>query len=291
MIRRDDSIGQQGSAARVVVMALVGLCLASAMLQGQVQEQPAPGLVSSTQMPGALQGVGIEQKLGGQVPLDTVFTDENGRETALGDLLGERPAILTFVYYECPMLCPMILSALVTNLRIVPFDVGKEFDVIVVSFDPGEGPEQSAPVRETVLKSYERPDTDAGWHFLTGDEDSIRRLTEAAGVSYAYVPEDDEYAHASGIVIVTPEGKISQYYLGVDFPARDIRLSLVEASSNRIGSVVDQMLLYCYRFNPQLGKYTAVTMRILRLTGAVFTLGLATFLWIMWRRERAQSPA
>jgi protein SCO1/2 len=251
----------------------------------------AQALINPEDMPGPLKEVRFDQHLGRELPLDAPFVNEHGEDVTLGDYFGERPVVLTFVYYQCPMLCSLTMNGLAASLDVVDLDVGRELDVVAVSFDPGEGPEEARVVEEATLRRFGRPETAPGWHFLTGGEESIARLTEAAGFSYTYLPESDEYAHTSGIVIATPEGQISQYFFGIEYPPKDVRLALVEASSGTIGSVVDQLLLYCFRFDPQQGKYTAATMRILRLVGAAFVVALILFLWISWRRERAQSRA
>ena len=269
---------------------LGALALAVLVASGASGQQPL-GLVQPQDMPGPLKEVAFEQHLGDKLPLDTPFVDEYGKNVTLGDYFGERPVILTFVYYQCPMLCTLSLNGVAKSLGVLNFDVGREIDVVAVSIDPGESPEMARQARADTLARYGRPGTEAGWHFLTGDQSSIARLTEAAGFSYTYLPEDDEYAHTSGIVIANPDGTISQYFFGIEYPPRDVRLALVEASAGKIGSVVDQVLLYCFRFDPEQGKYTAATIRILRLAGGLFVLGLAIFFWTTWRRERVRSRA
>ena len=250
------------------------------------------GLVDPQDMPGPLKEVGFDQKLGGQLPLDAPFIDESGREVLLGDYFGERPVVLVFVYYRCPMLCPTLLNGVAKALGVLECDVGREVDIVAVSIDPDETPEKAHAAERATVKRYGRGRTAPGWHFLSaprrlGGEESIRRVADAAGFRYAFVPENGEYAHASGIVIATPEGQLAQYFYGLDFAPKHLRLALVEASSSRIGSVVDQILLYCFRYDPQLGRYTAVVTRILRLGGVVFCLALALFLWINLRRDQA----
>lgn len=246
-------------------------------------------LVSPEDMPGPLKKVGIEQHLGEPLPLDLPFVDERGHAVKLGDYFGERPVVLVFVYYECPMLCPMVLGGIAKSLGVLKFDVGKEFDVVAVSVDPDETPVMAASSKRATVKRYGRSQTAGGWHFLSGSEESIRRLTEIAGFGYAYIEETDEWAHASGMIVATPEGKLAQYFYGIDFAPRHVRLALVEASSNQIGSVVDQLLLYCFRYDPALGKYTAAITRILRVTAVLFCMGLGLFFWIMRRRDLAMA--
>ena len=249
-------------------------------------------LVEPENMPGPLKEVRIDQRLGDQLPLDTPFTNENGAPVVLGDYFdGERPVILAFVYFECPMLCSLILNGLATSLDVLKFNPGQEFDVVAISIDPDETPAMAGESEAATLQRYGRPETAAGWHFLTGDDENIRKVADTAGFGYDYLPSTDEYAHASGIMIVTPEGKLSQYFYGIEYPPKDVRLALVEASSNQIGSLVDQILLYCYKYDPAVGKYTAMTMRILRITGAVFVLGMIIFVWIAIRRDRSANDA
>ena len=256
-------------------------------------------LVDPKDMPGPLKEVGFEQRLGEALPLELPFVDESGREVVLGDYFGDKPVILAFVYYECPMLCPMVLNGIAKALGVLAFDVGEQFDVVVVSIDPEETPLQAREVKQTTVKRYGREGTADGWHFLLGSQESVDRLTGAAGFRYARVEETGaapegskgyQFAHASGMIVATPGGQLAKYLYGIDYPPKDVRLALVEASDNKIGTVVDQILLYCFRYDPQLGKYTAVITRILRLAGAVFILGLGLFLWIMHRRDLAELP-
>ncbi|RMH19989.1 MAG: SCO family protein [Acidobacteria bacterium] len=238
-------------------------------------------------MPEPLDEVRFDQRLGGPLPLDAVFADEAGREVALQDYFADRPVVLALVYYGCPMLCNLVMDGIAKSLGVISLDPGRDFEVVVVSFDPGETPAMAQQAKAKTLERYGRPQTAAGWHFLTGDEATISRLADAVGFRFVYDPASDEYAHASGIVVATPDGVINQYYYGIDYPPKDVRLALVEASERRIGTLVDQLLLYCYRYDPSLGRYTAVAMRAVRLAGVVFVLGLLTFLLVMWRRERS----
>lgn len=244
-------------------------------------------IVDPDQMPGPLQEVRFDQHLGEALPLTSRFVDEAGREVTLGSYFSERPVVLALVYYECPMLCSLVLGGLAKSIGVLPFDVGSEFDVVVISFDAREKPEMAAAAKATTVERYGRPHTAAGWHFLTGNQDAIDSVTRATGFEVRYLPDSDEFAHASGIMLATPQGQLAQYFYGVEYPPKDLRLALVDSADEKIGSLVDQILLYCYRYDPKLGKYTAFTMRIVRLAGAAFSLILATFLWVMWRRERA----
>lgn len=238
------------------------------------------------QRPEILRDVSIDQKLDQQVPLDLVFRDESGAERTLGSFLRGKPVILSLVYYECPMLCTLVLNGLTSALKTMSLDIGNEFDIVTVSFDPKEGPELAAAKKQSYLERYRRMGAEKGWHFLTGEAGSINRLTEAVGFNYRYDPAIDEYAHAAAIVILTPEGKISRYFYGVEYPPRDLRLGIVEAANGKIGNAVDQILLYCYRYDPTTGKYTPVVMNLMRLGGAVTVLALAAFILIMRRRDR-----
>lgn len=235
--------------------------------------------------PKILQKVGIDQRLNQQLPLDLRFRDDEGREVRLGDYFGKRPVIFALVYYQCPMLCTLVLNGMTSALTVVRFDAGREFDVVAVSIDPRETPAMASAKKRTYLSRYKRPGTEKGWHFLTGDQPAIDAITRAAGFRYAWDPELKQFAHASAIMLVTPEGKISQYYYGIEYGPNDLRLGLVEASKNKIGNAVDQVMLYCYHYDPATGKYGAVAMRIMRLAGGATVLVLGTFIFVMVRRD------
>jgi len=249
--------------------------------QGVPSSQPAP----------ILQRVGIDQKLNAQVPLDLVFRDESGRAVALREYFGERPVILSLVYYECPMLCTLILNGLLRSLRALSFTAGREFIVLTVSFDPREGPELAAAKKRAYVRSYGRSEAERGWHFLTGEETAIRRLTEAVGFRYAFDAETGQFAHASGIMVLTPQGRVARYFYGIEYAPRDLRLGLVEAAQGKIGSPVDQLLLYCYHYDPKTGRYSMLIMNVLRLAGAATVLALGGFMLAMFRRERRKKRA
>ena len=234
--------------------------------------------------PPGLKNVGIQQNLNQQIPPDLAFKDDLGRSVRLQDYFGKRPMILNLVYYNCPMLCGEVLSGLVNSLRMMKFDLGKEFDVITVSFDPHETPEIAAKKKAEFLKRYKRAGAEQGWHFLVGDQNAIDALTKAAGFQYQYDEKTKQFAHATAIMILTPDGKIAQYYYGVEYPPKDLRLGLVEAGQGRIGNVVDQLLLYCYHYDPEQGKYSAVILRVVRLAGLATMLFLGSFIFLMIRR-------
>ena len=233
--------------------------------------------------PPGLKNVGIEQHLSEQIPTGLAFRDEAGNSVLLGDYFGKKPMILNLVYYQCPMLCSEVLSGLESALRVLKFDVGREFDVLTVSFDPKETPAMALAKKAEYLKRYGRSGAAQGWHFLTGPPASIDALTEAAGFQYQYDPKTGQFAHATAIMVLTPEGKIAQYYYGVEFAPKDLRLGLIQASENKIGTVVDQVLLYCYHYDPDSGKYGAIIGRVLQLAAGATVLILGTFLMVMFR--------
>lgn len=247
-----------------------------AMTQGAIT--PPPNL-----RPPGLKHVGIEQNLNQQIPPDLLFRDEAGNQVYLRDYFGKRPLILNLVYYHCPMLCGEVLSGLESALRVLKFDVGKDFDVLTVSFDPKDTPKDATAKKAEFLKRYNRPGAESGWHFLTGPQSSIEALTNAAGFQYEYDSKSGQYAHATAIMVLTPEGKIAQYYYGVEYAPKDLRLGLVQASEGKIGNLVDSVLLYCYHYDPDTGKYGPLVSRILKLAGGATILVLGAFLFVMFR--------
>ena len=244
------------------------------------------GLMSppSTVRPPGLQHVGIKQNLNQQVPADLAFTDDQGRPVHLGDYFGKKPLILNLVYFTCPMLCGEELNGLESTLRVLKFDAGKEFDVITVSFDPKDTPEAAAKKKAEIIKRYKHPGADQGWHFLVGRQDSIDKISKAVGFEFEYDPKSQQFAHTTAIMVLTPDGKISQYYYGIEYPPKDLRLALVDASEEKIGNVVDELLLYCYHYDPEKGKYSATIMRILRLAGVATILCMGTVFFVLIRR-------
>jgi protein SCO1 len=251
---------------------------------------PPPGQAAVDQIP-ILREVGIDQKLDNPVPLDLEFTDENGKTVKLGDYFGSRPVVLALVYYECPMLCTQVLNGLVGSLEALTFDAGRDYDVVVVSFDPGETPALATEKRKTYLTRYGRPGTEVGVHFLTGRQEAITALTQAVGFRYAYDAEIDQFAHPAAITVLTPAGHVSRYLYGIEFAPRDLRLALVEATDGKIGTAVDQALLFCYHYDPQTGKYGFVIMNVIRLGGVLTLAGLGAFILLNLRRERRQDGA
>ncbi|MBA3805311.1 MAG: SCO family protein [Acidobacteria bacterium] len=249
------------------------------------------GDAQQTGLPPALVQVGIDQKLGAQLPLDATFRDEAGRTVQLREYFtGTRPVILALVFYECPMLCNQILNGLTSTMKSMALGVGKDYEVVTVSFDAREGPELARKKKETYLQRLNRAGAETGWHFLTGDEANIKLLTEAVGFRYTYDAQTNQFAHASGIMILTPGGTTSHYFYGVEYAPRDVRLGLVEASAGKIGSPVDQILLYCYHYDPVTGKFSWV-INLYRWAGALTVAGMVALLLFLRRRGGQGSSA
>ena len=238
-----------------------------------------------------LRDVEFDQKLNSQIPLDLSFTDERGITVQLRHYLRGKPIILNFVYYKCRDLCPLLLDGMVRTLRAVSFDIGDEFDVITVSFDPHDTAALAAAQKKDFVGRYGRPGAEHGWHFLTGEESAIRRLAGAVGFHYSFDAKTGEFAHATGIVLLTPAGKTSRYFYGIEFSPRDLRLGLVEAAEGKIGTPIDQLLLFCYHYDPITGRYGPFVTNLVRIAGLVTVIGLAAFILWMLRRERANAGA
>jgi protein SCO1/2 len=272
------------------------LCLATVSVRAQ-QPPGLPGTgphqagTPSTTVPKQLEDVTFEQRLDTRLPLDARFRDEAGRDVTLGDYFGTRPVVLAFVYYSCPMLCTQVLNGLVTALGVMKFEPAKEFEVVAVSFNPREGPGLASQKKANYLERYGRPHTAAGWHFLTGKEESIRRLTDAVGFRYAYDEKIKQYAHGAAIEVLTPRGVLSRYFYGIEYSPRDIRLGLIEASEERIGNAIDDVLLFCYHYDPATGKYGAAVLRMVRIGGVATVLAFLSFLAVSLRRERSAGRA
>jgi protein SCO1 len=245
---------------------------------GLNQGQTAAGL------PPALKKVGIDQKLNEQLPLDAVFKDEQGNDVRLGQYFHQgKPVVIALVYYTCPMLCNQVLNGMLGTFRQNSLAVGKDFEVVTVSFDTKETPQLAAAKKQTYIKGYNRPTGAAGWHFLTGEAINVQRLTEAVGFRYTWDEQTKQYAHASGIMIATPEGKLARYFYGIDYPAKDVRLALVETSANKIGTPVDALMLYCYHYDPSTGKYGVAIMNVIRLAGVITLIAIVGLL--LWLRK------
>jgi protein SCO1 len=284
---RQGRIGRRGWQAA----AVLGCALLSASLLAQVSSygDKESGENTGDQLPQVLQKVGVSQHLNQQLPLDAAFVDETGKPVKLGNYFGKKPAILSLVYYTCPMLCSEELDGLTSSLEMVKLTPGKDFDVVIVSIDPSDTPEQAAKSKALYVKRYGRPETAAGWHFLTGQRPAIDAVTNAVGFGYVRVPGPDgklsQFAHASSIEIVTPEGKLAQYYLGVEYSPKDMLLGLIDASGNKIGSPVANILTYCYHYDPQTNKHSLIVARVVQLGGMITVAGLGGFMFLMFRRD------
>lgn len=242
-------------------------------------------------LPRVLKEVGIDQKLNQQLPADAVFKDEAGNEVKLGSYFGKRPIVLSLVYYDCPMLCTQILNGMIGSFKTLSLKPGQDFDVVSISFDSRETPALAAAKKALYVNNLpetKRADATAGWHFLTGDEENIHQVTDAVGFRYRFDTSTNQFAHASAIYVVTPEGKLSHYFYGIEYAPRDLRLALVEASQNKIGSVVDQLMLYCYHYDPATGRYGAIVLNIIRLGGVVTLIAIGLMFLVMRKRNSAR---
>lgn len=279
---------------RGVALASSFIFLSSSAALGQVSSYGDKQMGDTQdQQPQLLSKVTISQNLNKQIPLDGQFVDETGKPVHLGDYFsGKRPVILTLVYYQCKVLCPEEMNGLTGALEMVDLKPGKDFEIVTVSIDPTDTPAEAASEKRTYLKRYGHPETADGWHYLTGQQPAINALAKAMGIGYVRVPGPDgrlaQFAHASSIQILTPEGKMAQYYLGVEYSPKDLRLGLVEASHNQIGSIVDNILTYCYHYDPLLNKHSLVVARIVQLGGVFTVLGLGSYMTIMFRRDMKQ---
>ncbi len=237
----------------------------------------------------AFKEVGIDQRLNEQIPLDLKFRNEEGKTVILSEYFGSRPVIISLVYYKCPMLCTQVLNGMVETFKTINFTAGTEFDVLTVSIDPREGHELAAEKKAQYIEAYERPGTEKGWHFLTGDQESITRLAEAIGFRYMFDEETGQFAHASGIMVATPKGKLARYLYGIEYAAKDLRFSLMEAAENKIGTPVDKLLLLCYHYDPLTGKYGVMVSNLLRGGGVLAILLLGGYMVVNFRRDRKRS--
>jgi protein SCO1/2 len=255
--------------------------------------QAVPGNTgpAASGLPVALRNVGFEPPLNGQIPLDLSFKDETSRDVRLGDYFGHKPVLLALVYYGCPMLCNQVEQGVVGSLKMLSFNAGRDFDVVFVSFDPRETADMAEQKKVSALSHYGRPDTAAGWHFLTGSKESIASITSAAKFRYNFNEQSGIFAHASGIMLLTPDGRISRYFYGVEYPSRDVRLGLIDASAGKIGTPIDHLLLYCFQYDPSTARYSATILGIIRLGGVLTILTLVTAFLIFRRRDlRPPSP-
>jgi protein SCO1/2 len=261
------------TAFTLIMMLLAGASLAFAQMGG-----PPP----TTTLPPELGNVSIDQKLDGQVPLGLHFRDEKGQDVTLNQYFTTKPVILSLVYYDCPMLCTEVLNGMAGMMRALSFEPSKDYEVVTVSFDPREKPELAAAKKAAYLKRYGRPGAEQGWHFLTGDQQNIKALTEAVGFHYQWDPRTQQFAHATAIMVLTPEGKISRYFYGVEYPPRDVRLGLIDASQRKIGNLADAVLLYCYHYDPRTGRYGPIISRILMLSGIGTIIVLAGMIGLLF---------
>ena len=273
----------------VGIVLMVVLATASVAAQDPVRlptERLTEAVPPAGAMPTLLQDIGLDQKLNEPLPLGLRFKDEQGRDVALGDYFGRRPVVLVLAYYECPMLCTQVLNGLVSAIGVLNFSVGKEFDIVTVSFDPGETPELARGKKAAYLERYKRAGAEGGWHFLTGGQHSITQLTRAVGFRYAYNAEVDQYAHPSGIVVVTPDGRLSHYFYGIEYGPRDLRLALIDAADGKIGGPVDQLLLACFHYDPKSGRYSLAIMRFVKAAGILTVVGIGLTILMLRRRDR-----
>lgn len=277
---------------RIQTLTLAAALLAAAPAHaGKTWTSPTGSAPPAAGKPQILQQVRFDQRPGEQVRLDTVFRDELGRQVRLGDYFGERPVVLVLAYYECPMLCDLVLNGLTGSLKALAFNPGQEFQIVVASIDPGETPQLASERKRQILSRYNRAGTEDGWHFLTGTQESISALTDDVGFRYVYDAGRDEYAHAAGVTVLTPRGQVSRYLFGIDFPPRDLRLALVESGAGRIGTVVDQAMLYCFHYDPVIGRYSAAVMRLLQVAAAVTIALVVTMIVLLRRREPKTQPS
>jgi protein SCO1/2 len=275
------SVGRVNLVHRATVAVQISLLLFGLAMTAAAQDNAAV-------TPPQLRGVGIDQRLNNQVPLNLKFRDEAGKTVTLGSYFGKKPVILSLVYYTCPMLCTMAENGLLNALRDVKFNISEQYEVVTVSIDPTETPEMAVGKKAVYVGLYGRPAAKQGWHFLVGDDPDIRALSQAVGFHYNYIPETKQFAHATGIIVLTPQGKVSRYFYGIQYPARDIRLALVEASDEKIGNPVDAVMLYCCQYDPHTGKYGMVVGHVLRVAGAITLLCMGTMILALSRGGRRQ---
>lgn len=267
---------------------LAVLVLLSGTAQAQYNKPPIPEEQVATGQPEIIREIGIDQKLDNQVPMDVEFTDEYGNTVTLADYAGERPIILSLVYYGCPMLCGQVLNGLTGSLRMlkdVPMLPGKDFEVVALSFDPSEGPELAMQKKTNYVKELGVEGAEEHWHWLTGEEENIRKVTDAVGFRYAWDEKLEQFAHASAIFILTPDGKVSRYFFGIEYSPKDMRLGLSEASAGKIGGPVAKLLLYCFQYDPTQGRYSMAILNLVKIGGLITILALGSFMFLMLRRE------
>jgi protein SCO1/2 len=270
---------------KFLTAALIAMAVTTSGAQSNIPGVNPPAGPPSSQTPSVLAEVRFDQRLNQRLPLETRFKDEEGRDVALGDYFGTKPVVLAFVYYECPMLCTQVLNGLTTSLMVLTETVGREFDVVAISFDARETPALANGKKKSNLDRYKRPESAPGWHFLTGDEAAIQAVTDAAGFKFVWDEQTQQFAHPSGIVVATPEGKLARYFFGIEYAPRDVKFALIESSAGRIGNAIEQLLLYCYHYDPATGSYGFVAMGAVRVGGALTVLALVGFVVVSIRRE------
>jgi protein SCO1 len=287
--RRTTSAGQ--TTVAILALLVLGLLLPTPPAFAQASGLPAAGYkteagMPASSIPAALRSIGFDQHMNERMPMDAAFVDESGRRVRLGDFFGQRPVVLTFAYFECPMLCTMSLNGLVSALKVLSLDPGTDFELVTISFDPKDTPRSAAEKKAHYVERFGRAGASAAWHFLTGQPPEIDRVTAAAGFRFAWDEDTRQFAHPTGVIVLTPDGRLARYLFGVEYGPRDLRYALVEASHGRVGSAVDALLLYCFHYDPMTGRYGLVVMRAIRIGGAATVLALGAFIFVMVKRER-----
>ena len=298
-IARRSACGRVAAVTTAMVLALGGVARAGegsaddtfAARPGQAVIQPGEQRLTANDRPEALREVGFDQKLDQKVPLDVQLRDESGNAVRLGDYFGAKPVVLSLAYYSCPMLCGLHLNGLASSLKPLKLEPGRDFEVVTVSFDPRDTPEKAAVKKKDTLERYERAGAENGWHFLTADAEQVKALTDAVGFRYQYDEKRGEYAHPAGVVLLTPDGHVSRYLFGIEYSPRDLRLGLVESAQGKIGTLVDQVLLFCFHYDPAMGRYSAIALNSVRVGGVLTLVGLAVFIGGALRRESRRRAA
>jgi protein SCO1/2 len=275
------------AAVALLIATVASAQMGGAPVGGYKREPGAP----ASAIPAPLREIGFDQHLGRQVPLDTVFRDEAGASVRLGEYFGRRPVVMVFAYYDCPMLCTLVINGLSSALGVVSLNPGRDFEIVTVSFDPRDTPATASAKKASYLERYKRPGAAAGWHFLVGDRTAIDTLTHAAGFRYVWDEKTKQFAHPTGVIVLTPDGRLARYLFGIEYGPRDLRFGIVEASEGRVGTPADALLLYCFHYDPTTGRYGFVIMRAVRLAGGATVLALGSFIVIMVRREKRSGRA
>jgi protein SCO1 len=285
-VSRFGKFGVIRTAFGAAAMACIAACAAQPALAQLSDPMQSVGV-----RPDLLKDVGIDQKLNQQVPLNLTFKDENGNTVQLGQFFGQKPVILSLVYFNCPMLCTQVLNGEEASMKGLPMDAGNQFEAVTVSIDPSDKPVMASVKKQMYVGMYGRPNAAQGWHFLTGDAPQIKALADSVGFRYAYDADSKQFAHASAIMVLTPQGKISKYFYGIEYSPRDLRLGLVEASNEKIGTPVDSVLLFCYHYDPSTGKYGLIINRLIQAGGLITVLAIGITMLVLFRRERYELPA